>query len=265
LIECIGNVSRAAPRPPARAVMFDFDGTVGLVRAGWMPVMLDMMMETLGPLGTDPSALRTEAEQYVARLTGKDTVHQMEAFADHVRSLGGAPLSAVRYKAMFVERMDLGMWERLTAVKEGRAPADSLLLPGTRRLLEALRDRGLRVYLASGTAHDEICRDAALLGIDHLFDDIHGSAPGRLSKRGLLESIVESGIAADEIVTFGDGRVEIEETKAVGGAAVGVASSEPRCMEIDVKKRGWLIAAGADYIIPNYLDPAVLDIVAGQL
>ncbi|HXJ43772.1 MAG TPA: hypothetical protein VNH18_31095, partial [Bryobacteraceae bacterium] len=84
---------RDFPGKPARVVVFDFDGTVGMVRAGWMPLMLDMMMETLQSLGSDPVALRTEAEDYVARYTGRDTVVQMNAFADHVRRLGGVPRS----------------------------------------------------------------------------------------------------------------------------------------------------------------------------
>src|SRR5471030_2121908 len=76
-----------AVRRRARTVMFDFDGTLALFRAGWMTVMLDMMMETLGSLGPDPRFLRDRAEEYVARLTGKDTVYQMAAFAAHVREL----------------------------------------------------------------------------------------------------------------------------------------------------------------------------------
>jgi phosphoglycolate phosphatase len=40
----------------------------------------------------------------------------------------------------------------------------------------------------------------------------------------------------------------------VGGTAVGVATDEPECLAVDVKKRAWLAAAGADYIIPNYLE-----------
>jgi phosphoglycolate phosphatase len=245
--------------------MFDFDGTVGLVRAGWMPIMLDMMMETLGALGSDAAALRAEAETYVARLAGKDTVHQMAAFADHVQALGGNALPPAEYKSRFLDLMEHGTSERLSAVAEGRAPADDLMVPGTRDFLRALRDRGLAVYLASGTAHDEICRDAELLGITDLFRGIYGSAPGRFTKRELLDWIVESGIPGEEILTFGDGRVEIEETKAVGGTAVGVATDEMRCLEVDAKKRGWLIDAGADYIVPNYLDPGIFDIVMGLI
>jgi phosphoglycolate phosphatase-like HAD superfamily hydrolase len=230
-----------------------------------MPIMLDMMMETLGPLGGDRAAVRAQAEDYVARLAGKDTVHQMAAFADHVRALGGSPLAASRYKADFLELMEKGTSERLLAVEEGRAPADGLLVPGTRNFLSALRARGLVVYLASGTAHDEICRDAELLGIAEFFDGIYGSAPGRFSKRELLDWIVASGVAGDEILAFGDGRVEIEETKAVGGTAVGLATDEAECLTVDPKKRAWLIDAGADYIVPNYLDEGLFDIVAGRM
>jgi phosphoglycolate phosphatase len=251
---------------PARAVMFDFDGTVALVRAGWMPVMLDMMMQTLGPLGSDQAALRAEAEDYVARFTGKDTLHQMSAFVDHVRALGGEPLSATRYKADFIAMLEAERAERLSAVQSGRRPASDLLVPGTVPLLEALRARGLRVYLASGTAHEVVSWEAEFLDIARLFDGIYGSAPGLMTKRELLEWIVESGVGRDELLTFGDGRVEIEDTRAAGGTAVGVATDEESgCFEVDAKKRGWLIAAGADYIIPNYLDKDVMRIVSGEM
>lgn len=256
LIERI-RMTASGVRRPARAVMFDFDGTVALVRAGWMPLMLDMMMETLGPLGSDRDTLRAEAEEYVARFTGKDTVHQMSAFADHVRALGGSPRSAAEYKAQFIALMEHKRSARL------RAPAN-LLVPGVRDLLEALRARGLQIYLASGTAHEEIAFEADLLGIAPFFDAIYGSAPSSLTKGELLRRIVASGIEGEEILTFGDGRVEIEETKAVGGIAVGVATDEAECLEVDAKKRGWLIDAGADYIVPNYLDAGILRIVAGE-
>ena len=36
---------------------------------------------------------------------------------------------------------------------------------------------------------------------------------------------------------LGDGYVEIEEVKLVGGVAVGVASTEPECVTVDEWKR----------------------------
>jgi phosphoglycolate phosphatase len=41
--------------------------------------------------------------------------------------------------------------------------------------------------------------------------------------------------------------------KQVGGIAVGVASHEPECLEIDTWKRDRLVNVGADFIVPNYL------------
>jgi phosphoglycolate phosphatase len=244
-------------------VVFDFDGTLALVRAGWMPLMLDMMMETLTALGPDPAALRGKAEAYVARLTGKDTVHQMNAFASHVEALGGVARTGEEYKADFMTRLNGLSLARLAAVKSGAVSADALLVPGSRRFLKALRAEGIQLILASGSAHEDILCETKLLGIERYFEGIYGSAPGIFSKRELLEHLAGSGLQAGEIVTFGDGRVEIEETKAVGGMAVGVATEEPDCLIVDVKKRGWLIDAGADYIIPNYLEDGLLPLVSG--
>jgi hypothetical protein len=57
----------------------------------------------------------------------------------------------------------------------------------------------------------------------------------------------------NQFLGFGDGYVEIEEVKNVGGVAVGVASEEPACSRVDEWKRLRLIGVGADYIVPNYL------------
>ena len=241
--------------------MFDFDGTLAMIRAGWMPVMLDMMMETLADLGPDPAALRAEAEDYVARFTGKDTLYQMEAFAGHVRALGGKPRPAAEYKAEFIERLDDERNARIESLNRGAIRADDLMVPGSRVLLENLRAAGIRIFLASGTAHEVVREEAKLLDIERFFEGIHGSAPTRFTKRELLDHLVSTGIAPTEILTFGDGRVEIEDTREVGGVAVGVASDEPECIEVDPKKRVWLARAGADYIIPNYLEENLLQVV----
>jgi hypothetical protein len=46
--------------------------------------------------------------------------------------------------------------------------------------------------------------------------------------------------------------VEIEDTKRVGGIAVGVATDEARRTGIDEWKRNRLIEAGADLIVPDF-------------
>ena len=48
MIQIIRPASLAQPR----AVLFDFDGTLSLIRTGWMEVMIPMMVEILAELRT---------------------------------------------------------------------------------------------------------------------------------------------------------------------------------------------------------------------
>jgi hypothetical protein len=68
----------------------------------------------------------------------------------------------------------------------------------------------------------------------------------------------EHGIRGAELIGFGDGVVETQEVKRVGGVAIGVASSEAGVHAVNAAKRATLIAAGADIIIPDYEHAAEL-------
>jgi len=48
---------RAASAAQTRVVLFDFDGTLSLIRSGWMDVMVPMMVEILRDLHTGESDL----------------------------------------------------------------------------------------------------------------------------------------------------------------------------------------------------------------
>src|SRR5437762_13176279 len=78
----------------ARVVLFDFDGTLSLIRTGWMQVMVPMMVEILAALKTGESetGLRNVVEEFVWRLTGKETIYQMIALAEEVTRRGGTAL-----------------------------------------------------------------------------------------------------------------------------------------------------------------------------
>jgi hypothetical protein len=66
----------------------------------------------------------------------------------------------------------------------------------------------------------------------------------------VIERIIrEHHLHGSEFVAFGDGFVEIEDAKAVGGIAVGVASNEATRSGVNTRKRTRLIQAGADIII----------------
>ena len=228
--------------------------------------MLDMIMETLGPLadprGEDHASVRAEALVYVAKLTGKDTVHQMQAFADHEAALGGTPDTAQNYKSEFLQRLEKVRSARLDALQAGDRTAASLLVPGTLEILSKLRASGVALYLSSGTDHRALVFEAGLLGLTPFFEErILGAGPGGSTKADLLARIVAEGTNPADIVFFGDGPVEIEATREIGGVAVGLATDEPECLVVHPKKRAWLIDAGADFIVPNYLPEGLVEAV----
>jgi len=177
--------------------------------------------------------------------------------AENVRKRGAVALDPAVYKQQFLEELRDESDRRLNDLRGGQLPPDIHMVPGTRAVLEDLRRRGLRLYLVSGTDDHLVQEEARLFDIARYFDGgVYGS-PGddsNFSKRGLIEGVVAKGVArGEEMLSFGDGHVELEAVKAVGGVAVGLATLEPECNRIDEWKRERLIESGADYIVPNYL------------
>src|SRR5437016_14574120 len=82
------------PRGGFRSVLFDFDGTLSLLREGWPQVMIPMMVEVLGQTGTSETEaeLADAVEDFVMRLNGRQTIYQMIQLADEVARRGGTPL-----------------------------------------------------------------------------------------------------------------------------------------------------------------------------
>src|ERR671935_1870051 len=88
------------PRGRFRSVLFDFDGTLSLIREGWPQVMIPMMVGVLRETGTAESEaeLTAAVEEFVMRLNGRQTIYQMIQLADEVRRRGGRPLEPLAYK-----------------------------------------------------------------------------------------------------------------------------------------------------------------------
>jgi phosphoglycolate phosphatase-like HAD superfamily hydrolase len=242
----------------AKVVLFDFDGTLSLIRSGWVDVMVPMMVGVLRDLksGESEEELRAVVEDYVARLTGKETIYQMMEFAAQIEKRGGRAEDPKVYKKMYLDLLWEVIKDRIAALESGNASPEQYLVPGSRRLLEALKARGLTLYLASGTDDEFVKNEARLLKIDQYFDGVYGALDDlkSFSKAILIRRIIDSAAySGPEFLGFGDGYVEIENVKEVGGVAVGIASKEPECLEIDTWKRDRLAKVGADWMAPNYL------------
>jgi len=238
--------------------LFDFDGTISLIREGWQQVMVPMMVEILceTPRAEEPKEAERVVREFVMRLTGKQTIHQMIQLCEEIEKRGGRPKDPLFYKKLYLQRLWGRIRDRVEGLQRGDLAPRDFILPGAVDLLEALRDRGARMCLASGTDYDDVKREADLLQISEFFDGgVYGALDEyqRFSKEMLINRILqEHNLKNEELVAFGDGYVEIENAKAVGGIAVGVASDEVRRQGIDAWKRSRLIRAGADLIIPEF-------------
>ena len=240
-----------------RHALFDFDGTISLIREGWQSVMTAVMVETLRrtPTRETVAELTAVVSDLIERTTGQQTIYQMIALRAEVEKRGGTPTDPLAYKHEYLQRLNEHIRGRIAALKAGDIPPESLMVRGAAEFLRSLAERGVACYLASGTDEPFVRDEASALGVAHFFAGIYGAQDDyrNFSKRMVIEKIMaEHDLHGSQFVAFGDGVVEIEETKAVGGIAIGVASDERTRAGIDPQKRRRLISVGADAIIPDF-------------
>ena len=256
-----------------RVALFDFDGTLSLIREGWPEIMIPMMVEELQAQGApEPTA---ELEQLVGRfvheLTGKQTIYQMMRLAEEVRARGGTPREPLEYKQRYHDLLTARITERREDLRSGRVGADAWLVPGSRELLEGLFTQGVELYLASGTDLPYVREEVELLGLTHFFGPrIYGALEKveDFSKEQVIRQILsDANCPPEHLVGFGDGYVEIDNLVQVGALAVGVASDErARGGKMDPWKRERLILVGAHRIVADYAEqrPLLDELFAGR-
>lgn len=252
------------PRGNFKHVLFDFDGTISLIRQGWQEVMIPMMVEIIAqtPHAESMDDIRRVVVEFVTRLTGKQTMYQMIQLTEEIAKRGGKPREALEYKHMYNELLLKHIHARRDGLKSGAISREDLLVPGAAEMLDDLRRRGLTLYCASGTDEPYMIEEAKMLGVADRFNGgLYGALDDykKFSKHMLITKILADNILhGAALLTFGDGFVEIEDTKQAGGMAVGVASDEVRRQGIDEWKRDRLIEAGADLIIPDFSERKAL-------
>lgn len=246
------------PRGRFRSVLFDFDGTLSLIREGWPLVMIPMMVEVLRQTGTAETdqQLTAAVEDFVMRLNGRQTIYQMIQLAEEVKKRGGVPREPLEYKHEYHDRLMRRIEGRLAALASGAAAPEEWVVPGSHELLEGLKRRGVTLYLASGTDLKYVRREAELLGVATYFGEhVYGALDDyrSFSKQMIIDKIIrEEGLHGEQLLGFGDGYVEIEEVRRAGGVAVAVASDEVNRAGVNAWKRDRLVRAGADVVIPEY-------------
>ncbi len=258
-----------APRPEISHVLFDFDGTLSLIRQGWPEVMIGMFAGLLPPIAGETDEMRQQlCHDDIMRVNGKQTIYQMIQLAERIKERGGTPRDPLWYKHEYLSRLDVKINGRREGLRLGTTRPDDLLVHGARSFLELLHSRGFYLYLASGTDEAFVKEEAALLGLTGFFGPhIYGALDDykKFSKKMVIDRIMrENRISGAQLLSFGDGYVEIQNTKEAGGLAVAVASDEA-CNgsgKFDEWKRRRLLDVGADIAIPDFRDaPALLDLI----
>lgn len=254
-----------------RHVLFDFDGTLSLIREGWQDIMVPMMVEFLAETnsGESEDELTLIAKEFITRLTGKQTIYQMIELKEQIEKRGGTANDPLEYKYIYLDRLWERIKHRVHGLRNGKYQTVDFLVPGSYEFLDGLKQQGCMLYLASGTDHPFVVDEAEALGLTPYFQThIYGAVDDykKFSKKKVIEHLIkENNLSGDELLAVGDGYVEIENCKEVGGYAFGLATDEAGRIEIDEWKRARLIQAGADMIAPNFTEHAkIIELLFGE-
>lgn len=253
------------PRPNITHVVFDFDGTLSWVRHGWPELMFAVFRKYLPPVPGEPEAdTQTLLDGIVFGMNGRPSVVQMQRFSEVVRERGGPTLDAMELREEFQDQLDKDIAERLALIRSGEAPPDAFVVHAARPLLERLRDDGLTLVILSSTVEHRVKEEAEALGLTEFFGrHIYGSPVnpiGYLKKDVFNRLLREDGVMGTNLLSFGDGPVEIVATKEIGGLAIAVCSDEHHNGSgiMDAYKRRQLLEAGADAATPDFRDAIAL-------
>jgi len=249
------------PRTPVTTVLFDWDGTISTLRHGWEGIMEPMMIELLG----DDSAEAVRA--YIDESTGIQTIHQMKWLAEQTRLRTGTAADPWTYKAEYNRRLMEPVSLRLSALRSGAARREDYLIAGGEALLRSLCERGVALYVASGTDDPDVRAEVEVLGLTKYFTKIAGAPLGveNCSKERVIRELLSAGIPGGELAVVGDGKVEIAVGRENGARTLGVASDEDALRGVNEVKRARLVKVGADVIVGDFLElDAILRFFMGE-
>jgi len=261
-----------APRPRISHVVFDFDGTLSWLRHGWPEMMCDVFAEHMRPQpGESESQLRAMLRDEIMALNGQPTILQCQRFVKMLEVKGGPQLEAEALRAEFQRRLDAAIASRSEAIRSGSASPGDFLVAGARDFLQHLAARGLIPIILSSTVQHRVLEEAALLQIESFFGrHVYGGTgdPERFRKLTVFNRLLsEERIHGENLLSFGDGPVEIRDTKSLGGLAIAVCSDEVEngSGRLDSEKERHLLAVGADLAIPDFRSAApLLDHLLGR-
>ncbi len=248
-----------------RHALFDFDGTLSVLRQGWEPVMEAVMLAAISPNTPPTPEIITDVREYIDRSTGILTIHQMAWLVEAVQRYGIAKQvgAAREYKQTYLQAHMVSVSERLKRLENGLAHPEEYLIAGSADFLHSLAENGVKLYVASGSDHPGVVREAQALGLaDYFTGGIFGALDSSEAngKDRIMQRIMnEHNLAGKELLVVGDGPVEIIEAQSRGAISLAIASDE-------VNRSGWnqhkverLTRAGADLLVADFLHAEILE------
>ena len=246
--------------------VFDNDGTISALRQGWEKIMAPVMIKAV--LGdkyetadeTLYHKVRNRVADYIDKSTGIQTIMQMEALVEMVKEFGVVGpdkiLDKFGYKEIYNRHLMELVNRRIEKFKRGELGINDYTIKGALVLLKELRQKGIKLYLASGTDRQDVIAESKALGYAEFFDGgIYGGLGDvtKYSKKMVIERIMtENNLRGPQLVVFGDGPVEVRECRKRDGLAIGIASDEIRRHGLNIEKRTRLVKAGAHIIVPDF-------------
>jgi len=282
--------------------LFDFDGTISLLREGWRDIMIPYFVEVLSAVDTssditmgtssdiseitemgvdivdksqtitgigvitdkvvDIDKITEMVANFVDTLTGKQTIFQCIRLDEEVQLRGGPATDPLEYKKEYLRRLMAQIESRHESIKNKTAQPSDYLVPGCVEFLSLLKNKGVKLYLASGTDETDVIAEADLLEVSGFFNGCIYGARDEVtdcSKELVIRQILEdNNISGEELISFGDGYVEVQLVKDIDGYAVAVATNEKERKGINLHKRERLLKAKADAVIPDFSEPETL-------
>ncbi len=243
---------------PVRAILFDFDGTISTLRCGWEAIMKPLMLEMIGgPMGYS-QALEREVDQYIDESTGIQTIHQMKWLATTAQERGlnpHAPSDPWWYKAEYNRRLMENVNNRLKSLRSGVDSPHDYIVAGSVDFLNDLKERNVKMYVASGTDHPDVVNEIAALGLKDYFAYVAGAPVNAesCSKEKVIEQLIsDENLSGSDFAVIGDGKVEIALGKQVNARTIGIASDEVARSGLNRTKYERLEKAGADVIVGDF-------------
>lgn len=239
--------------------LFDFDGTISLLREGWQGIMGPLCVEMI--CGDTPPTPEIEAEvdQMIKDTTGIQTIFQMEVLVEMIRKRGLVPENKILdpwgYKQIYNDRLMEPVNARITKLTSGEMTQEQATVRGSLEFVKRLSERGLKMYIFSGTDRHDVINEAEKVGAAQYFTEIWGALPSKeeYSKEKVLKEVIAAhDLHGAEVLVVGDGPVELRNGKENGCAALGICSNEVTGHGWDEEKIDRLVKAGADILIPDF-------------